>query len=712
MVDVRQAFDELQAYVTDCDPISLLSQLTLTFLFVPEEEFHGEASDVVTWQRWIEFLAALILVRPYPLEPIKTVDGPVLERLQKLLGQYFAAVERQLLFETTQTGENTERDMILAHAKIESLYVRGDAYPHQYYAFAQGLYGPHDEWFRKHYGFTIVDAVKLSQAIGQEYEGRCNSSHERAQTEAHRKADELVASHKVAESEWANVVASIGCALHFGNSEGLLGFTAEELSAVSGVSLQTCASFLKRMSQEFGYRNPAFPVPFTDPATAPWDYNTLSERPIVTRGGKYWLFVPPLLRSSLFNTFYYDLLNDAAYRPTFEKARGNYLESKTAECLRRVFPENMTLLNPLYPNGEEMCDVLVLHDHKLLLFQCKSKMLTRSARIGADFDVLRDDIRKAIADAFKQGIRARNYLQEKQTAEFTAGNRAFTLDMAQVNGLYLVGITSMPFQTLASRFANTNSALGLFSANEYPWSLSLGDLDIVTQVLSSPAQFLHYVLRRRQVEGTAFEIHADEMDFLGFYLSQGMVFSAKDFEGMNDVGLSGFSYDVDRWVHEKFELGHVLDPPRAPMPDGFSDFLKDVEQTGYHYRTDCAITLLEGSGRSRKRFMEMVAHTKERSLQDKGLHSFSVLLKDCKRGISFLSFDANADRIGLFKQAAAFAMMKKYDSKCDEWTGFGWDIASARAVDVAFFVAQPWTYDAKMALMAKDKLRPGQQIEF
>jgi hypothetical protein len=161
------------------------------------------------------------------------------------------------------------------------------------------------------------------------------------------------------------------------------------------------------------------------------------------------------------------------------------------------------------------------------------------------------------------------------------------------------------------------------------------------------------------------------MDLLGFYLSQGMCFDSDDFEGMNDVALSGMSSDLDRWVLKKFELGHNVDGPRTLMADGFFDFRRDVERTEDDYRADCAIGLLEDSSRSRKRFMEMVAHTKERSRQDKALHSFSAVLNAGKCGHSFLSFDANADRPQVFKQAAAFAMMKKYESKCDEWTGFG-----------------------------------------
>jgi len=352
-----------------------------------------------------------------------------------------------------------------------------------------------------------------------------------------------------------------------------------------------------------------------------------------------------------------------------------------------------------------------LHDRKILLFQCKSKALTYRARVGSDFDALRDDVRKAIGDSFQQAIRARDYLQANKHATFAVGEGTFALEMDQVNGLYLVSVTSMPFQTLAARLANTNEALGLFPHNEYPWSLSLGDLDIVTQVLGSPAQFLHYMQRRRQVEGTPFHVHADEMDYLGFYLSHGMRFDIDDFDGMDGVALSGFSDGIDRWVYEKFERGQNVDPPQTPTVDGFPNFLTDVERSEDDYATDCALTLLDLSSEGRKRFIGMVVQAKECSLQDKALHSFSIVLKGGKRGLSFLSFDANADRIQVFKQAAAFAMLKKYESRCDEWTGFGWDIASTRAVDVAFFISQPWTHDAQVELLLKDNLRPGHRVE-
>jgi hypothetical protein len=276
---------------------------------------------------------------------------------------------------------------------------------------------------------------------------------------------------------------------------------------------------------------------------------------------------------------------------------------------------------------------MVLHDHKVLLFQCKSKALTYRARIGVDFDALRNDLRKAIGESFEQGVRARNYLQKGKGNSFTVGRVGFALDMVQVNGVYLISVTSMPFQSLAARLANSNSALGLFSD------------------------------------------------------------------------------DMDRWVYEKFELGCQVDPPSSPMPEGFANFLNDVERSGDDYRTDCAMTLLELGSEGRKGFMQMIADIKKRSLQDNGLHSFSLVLKGGKRGLSFVSFDANADRTQLFQHAAAFAMLKKYESKCDEWTGFGWDVASSRAVDVTFFISEAWAHDAEVERLVREKLHPGHRVE-
>jgi hypothetical protein len=177
MDKARQAFEELETFVATYDPISLLSQLTLTFLFVPAEEFQGEAGDVVAWQRRIEFLAGYLLVRPYPFGRTAMVDGETLAGVEKLADEYFAAVAHRLLAaDDANAVETPEALGLLAQAQIESFYVRGNAYPHQFYAFAREQYGPHDAWFGVQYGFTITEGINLAHAITRLCDERFNRS--------------------------------------------------------------------------------------------------------------------------------------------------------------------------------------------------------------------------------------------------------------------------------------------------------------------------------------------------------------------------------------------------------------------------------------------------------------------------------------------------------------------------------------------------------
>jgi hypothetical protein len=702
---------KLEEFLSRQNPLTLLSQLALTFLFVPAGEFQGELSGGAEWERRIEFLAGYLLARPLPAGQFSPVDGATLETAQRLLDDYYSAVRLHLLSSLRdQIGPSAE-DSILLNSRAYAMYVRGEAYPHQFEEFAVDLYSPHDAWFRQNLGFTIGEAVGLSAAIRREYEKRNWDSKNRARQEARIRADELVAVGQVDDASRKDVEVAVGCSLHFGNAENLLAFTVEELAGCSGLPLEVCRAFVHRLSQDFGYHNPQFPNTFIDAFTAPWDYNTLGERPLVTLKGRYWVPVVAVLRQALLSTFYFDLMADTAYRATFEQARGAFVETKTAEYLRRVFPSDEVLLNPCRPNGNEFADVVVLHDGKVLIVQCKSKPLTRPAKIGADLEALKTDLRKAVQDAFKQGVAARNYLSSTCTPKIAVADRVLDIDMSQVSAVYILNVTLTPFQMLTTRLANCNPILSLFTDEDYPWSMAIGDLDILTQVLGSPSSFIHYATRRLQLERTPFDVFADEMDLLGFYLSQGMYFDTPEFQTMNGVSIVGLSSHVDRWVFERHEMGKAAQPPKPPMPAGFEEFIIDIEQSNAMHRTNCTMGLLDLSGMGRKGFIQMVNLAKEKTRYDRELHSSSMTVVGNKRGLSFVSLDAGGDRQKIFQAAASFAMLKKYQEKAPEWIGLGWDVASSRSVDAVFYAKYEWVPDKEMERLAQSHLKPGIEVD-
>jgi hypothetical protein len=371
----------------------------------------------------------------------------------------------------------------------------------------------------------------------------------------------------------------------------------------------------------------------------------------------------------------------------------------------------MILMNPDYPDGNEFSDVAVLHDGKILIFQCKAKGLTRDARIGADFSRLRADMQAAIRSAFDQAVRARKYIRSTDTPTLKVGPVQLQIDGSAITDIYLVNVTLMPFLIFATRFENIEEALGLFPEKEYPFSTSLGDLDIITQALSSPAMFLHYIERRLALEKTTFGVAADEMDLLGFYISQGMYFSTEEFSSITDLYLNGFSDEIDEFVYRKHDAQEDVKPPAPPVPEGFPELIAEVEGVSTLHRTDAALALLDMSGPSRTKLLEMIETTKDATRRDRSGHSFSMGSPEHSRGFSFITAVGDKTDEAVFEQAMPLAMLKKYSEKCNEWFGFGWHKDSKRIVDIAVSLRFPWKEDEQMKDLANRFLKPGRRID-
>jgi hypothetical protein len=335
-------YQSLKDAVSGYSPIGILSQLTNRFLFVRRGEFYDESSEIHRHHAHIEFLTGFLASQPFPTGELKELTAIACDEVWQRLKDYFDAIQRSLFIQAMQGTDVLHG--LQVDAKNHSLMVRGEAYPHQLENMAIGLYAEHDAWFEKTLGFTIRDALHAVDSVfrlSAWRRGQVVASLEGDRDDVRARADAL--------TQYA---------------EAILGFTIEELAAVSELPVPTCTSLLKRLSQDFGYKNGQHPYAFTDPNNAPWDFNTLYERPFVRHDGRYYLFVPPLARTALFKTFWFDLLADDDYRETFKAAQGRWLEREVAARLRRVFGPDAVILNPRKPdkNRDELSDVLVLYE--------------------------------------------------------------------------------------------------------------------------------------------------------------------------------------------------------------------------------------------------------------------------------------------------------------------------------------------------------------
>lgn len=674
-----ETLEQLNRVLDGYNPVSILAQLTNRFLFIRRDEFHDESSEVNRHHAYIEFLTGLLVSRSFPTGDVKELTVAHRDEIWQRLQDYYLAVERDLMVDRLKKEDRLYS--LAFDAKSYSLGVRGEAYPHQLEQMATRLYGEHGEWFEKTLGFTIRQALHafhgvMALSAWRRHQVRSSTEDPALQTEV---LDQY--------------------------AEKILGFTIEDLERASELPRWTCESLLKRLSQDFGYRNSQYPDTFLDAKKAPWDFNTLYEKPFVHHGDRYFMFVPPLVRTALFKTFWFDLQSDKTYRETFKAAQGRWLEGEVAERLGKVFGPNSVFLNAKKANKgrEELSDVLVLYDRTILIVQCKSKGLRHDSKRGADYDALIDDIRKAVIDAFDQGIAARDYLSSTEEPIVLIQGGELRIPRELVTAIYLLTVTPVPLQFFTTRLANNPSVSDLFSSNEFPWALSLPDLDTIAEVLTTPARFLHYAKRRIAVERTPFSVHGDEMDLLGLYLVGHLETDSSQFEGYNGVMIAGLSGSVDEFVWKRYEQGLPVEPPQPPTSPEFEALLGDVVATRCPGATDCAIALINHSGKARKQLLDGIADVKARVRKTGKMQRLTAILEEGKLGVSFLALESSSgDPKNLARQLECYAVIQKYAERCPTWVALAADISSSRHVDLCMFLTGAWQRDADLEKLADE----------
>lgn len=629
-----KCFNELSNFIEKLDPVKLITQLRLTHLFYPGGEYKPEHDDIHKWSRWIEFLSGLLLTRQYHENAHKFVDGRTLSKLEKLLERYFKAINIYLISEASDSRK-TDGQQLLFHSKIHSLNVRGDTFPHKLLELSRSLYSVHPTLFQEKFGFSINHAIHLYKSIFNELEKRINRNlkicRQRAKIETDRQLKE---DPELKENRHDLELSNFG-KLFFLNSDVHLSFTLDELTEFSNLSPEICIAFLSRLSQVFGYRNSYYSNTYSDPLKAPWDYNTLYEKPIVKNHSKFFVPNPALFPTVLLNTFHYDLITDENFKNEYSALRGKWLENRTADCLSPVFGSDNVILNPEYPSGEELSDVLVLYDRKIFTIQCKSKALRYESKIGEDYETLKSDINKGIRESFDQAIKARHYLVETENPKLISHNIRLTIDTDQVTDVFLISITLGYYQSIVTKLANFETELNLFQENDYPWAISLSDFETIAEIITDPSEFIHYTKQRIKIERTNFYLSADEIDLLNYYLSQGLNFESGNLDEYTGVMLSGFSSQVEEYFHNKYSLNKQVVKPQRDLDGCFREYLDEIGSLTTAYKSDCVDKLLLLNKESQKAFAEMVDETKKGILKEKSIKSMNMSFSGYDFGVTF-----------------------------------------------------------------------------
>jgi SEC-C motif len=407
---------------------------------------------------------------------------------------------------------------------------------------------------------------------------------------------------------------------------------------------------------------------------------------------------------------------------SYQKKKSRWLEEKVAQLLGRLFPPKHLYRNLAYPDPNKTdvsavaeLDIAVQWGPFLILVEAKAKQFRMESQLG-DVGRLRTDIERNVEDAFQQAKRAVKYITRTAVPKFmeSTGARHLIIDKQKIRRIYLLTISQHHLAGLATRLASVRD-LGLFTEGEYPLSISVADLETVTEFCEGPDMFLHYVERRLQVQKDDSNLLADELDFFGAYLDtrlQPSRFGIGDGRESKAIWLSGFSEMFDSWF--MYKRGQIQNDPQIKLqiPQEIDDLLAELRKRNDDGSRWVAFALLELSDKNLSALAQGLRDIRRAKLTPGMFRRISYQDRDTVISI-VASLDQPPDL--LYRRTDLRAAVEKYRRKAVKSIAFGIIAADkSKPFECVSWHEGPWKFDERLESLLRDEPdtlpAPGQRL--
>lgn len=241
-------------------------------------------------------------------------------------------------------------------------------------------------------------------------------------------------------------------------------------------------------------------------------------------------------------------------------------------------------------------------------------------------------------------------------------------------------------------------SLDLFVENEYPWSVNLFELYLITRHTPSPTIFIHYLEKRLSAQNENIFYAFDELSFFAWYLETGNFYIPLTDDGKtpNLLSLDGSWAAIfnDHYLYGK-------EAPKLKIESELAEIIKILEiwhPTGYSNITGA---LLDFEHQDRELILRNINKLIEKTKKDRKEYYFTLTVKEMLgTGLTFMT-QCGSDE--LKEKLNSYCMMKKYQTKTKKWIGIGRDVLNNEWFVTHFvYLAFPWKSDSKMDDLLRD----------
>lgn len=553
--DVEEAFIKLRNIISSHDPIELISRVAVLILTShpdkPKDSGGPQQSETN-----LEYLISFVTAHPVS----QSREAPSADTVQRTIEiltiiQMAASWHYKFKRRAKEPPQSAIED-IADSFRMDKLHVRGDGYWSHLKQTICDLLRPHDAKLKDALGFTALDYLSFMERSEDELNRRLlveAATHLDPFMKLYRPwlRDGDVGDH-LDEEGWSQYVAKHETEVTeakakfdaFGSSEAFVFRPQSEAETL----------ILKALSCDIG-TNSSFHGAKPEHAFWPLTPSATDSFPIVHREGTFYGFNLSKLSREAY-TLIGDLLREVDthyWTNAFIKQRDAYLEAEAAKLIQQALPSSRVLKSVFYPFGENQtaeADIVVLCDDILIIVECKAARVNPATKRGANKKIV-SDLKGTIVGAFDQAERFVRELSTRGLMELTPKHQAKTsISASSFERVFSINVTLDLISSAATVLWKLNE-VGITSDIGKCWSVSLNDLRVIVDILDQPALFLHYLVRRLDINILRNVEARDELDYLMHYVKQGLFFREANAPAAGEnVMLAGFTEELDQYYRK------------------------------------------------------------------------------------------------------------------------------------------------------------------
>ena len=670
--DINSKIGQLIEIFKQYNPLELLPAISLPNAFADPETYEETSHEGK--ESYVEYALSLALSIAEPnLESHPTQD--CFNKLTELIARVFNDAGWFFAMEQLEHADKSQHD--LRHLSLmRHMHIRGDSFQEHHLDLVKGLFTPHDNFYHAHYGFRVEDVLRWIDLI--ENQVLVGFYREAAFMSKLFETRELF-SRFINDSGPDSFPTLEDCVAAY-DALPEVQMRKRELKTLeeqmAGPLFQIATdkelpqAFLDLLSSRFGDN-----TGFTSFAKSPgWPTNdsVIYRRPLISHEGKYYCFLPQMLFRNLI-TLFEDLIieKDRSYlEGPYQKARGNYLVNQALAYFANLLPGARVFKNLYYQTTVDSqsiraeTDGLILFDRNLFIIEGKAGSLSIAARRGAPLSLKRDVI-ELVDEPFEQASRTKKFIteNEKPRFEYENGTEALAIDrQAEVNSIYLVNVTLENLGHLSTQLPALKK-LELLQGRDWPWSVMLNDLRVISEISESPSEFLVYLQRRIRANDYPQFDSSDELDFFMFYLRDGLYFEDDRLKGLDHFTPHGYTEDLDRWYDYKAGRVSSANKPRLEIPQEFQAVIRRLERCAKPGFSEVTTTLLDFDVATMQMILDQVSRASLLRAQDGKERDLTMRLRRSELGLT-IYFPTDQ---GSMSRARRYCELKMYQWKAPRW---------------------------------------------